>query len=49
MSVKIGQASYDENGGIVGAQKGDQTGKEVKTGYWYSNSWTFILRPKNKI
>ena len=27
---KIGQATQDENGGVVGGKPGDQTGNEVK-------------------
>ena len=34
---KIGQATQDENGGVVGGKPGDQTGNEVKiTDYSFS-------------
>lgn len=45
MSVKIGHASGNENGGITGGQAGDQTKTEVCTRAWYNRGWTLVLRP----
>ena len=45
MSVKIGHATYDENGKASGGSAGDQTGKEVTTRGWYNGSWHTVLRP----
>lgn len=45
MSVKIGHASGNENGGITGGQAGDQTKKEVCIRSWYDRGWTLVLRP----
>lgn len=47
MAVKIGHASIDENGKIVGGKAGDQTAKEICTRNWYSGGWTVLLRPKS--
>ena len=33
--IKCGWASIDENGKAHGGKAGDQTGREVKVGYWY--------------
>lgn len=41
--IRIGHASIDENGKIVGSTKGDQTGKEVCTRGWYSSPWNVYL------
>jgi len=40
-------ANSDERGGIVGRQKGDQTGREiwVKRYYMYRKGWSCVLRP----
>lgn len=46
MSVICGWASQSENGTANG-KKGDQTGKEVKTGYYYNFGQTGIIRMKN--
>lgn len=43
MTVKIGHASIDENGKIVGKLKGDQTKKEIFTRNWYNGSWNVYL------
>lgn len=48
MSVKCGWASLDENRNTHGGVAGDQTGKEVKTGYWYNFGQNVILRPVKK-
>lgn len=45
MAVKIGHASKDEKGKIVGGLAGDQTGKEVCIRNWYNGSWKFVARP----
>ena len=47
MSVLIGHAGGDENGGAHGGQTGDQTGREVYILNWYSGGWNIVLRPKN--
>ena len=44
----IGHASIDENRKIKGGKAGDQTGKEVCTRSWYSNSWHTLIRAKDK-
>ena len=46
MSVLIGHASGDENGGARGGMAGDQTGREVCTRSWYRGGWNVVLRPK---
>lgn len=53
-SVKVGQATSDENGNIRGGKAGDQTGSEVSTGKWsYSsksgayNNWKYVIRAKD--
>lgn len=48
MYVKCGWASIDERGRASGGQKGDQTGKEVKTGNWYWFGQTCVIRPKSR-
>lgn len=47
MSIQIGHAVMDENGGIDGAIAGDQTGKEIATRSWYKRSggWGVYLEP----
>lgn len=45
MSILIGHASIDESGRAGNGQAGDQTGKEVYIGYWYSGNWNIVLRP----
>lgn len=45
MSILIGHASIDERGMSNSGQAGDQTGKEVYIGYWYSGNWNLVLRP----
>lgn len=44
---KFGGAHIDENGGITGKQKGDQTGSEVSivNAYVYSSGWDYVLVP----
>ncbi|MEG1525672.1 MAG: SH3 domain-containing protein [Clostridia bacterium] len=44
MTVKIGHAVQDENGGIDGAIAGDQTGKEIATRNWYNRSGGWGVR-----
>lgn len=50
MSVLIGSARSNENGGINGGAAGDQTGGEVSTQAWYlhSKGWV-VLRAKDTI
>lgn len=47
MTVKIGSARSNENGGINGGKAGDQTGGEVSTQNWYlhKKGWV-VIRPK---
>ncbi|MCM1226428.1 MAG: NlpC/P60 family protein [Clostridium sp.] len=42
------KASQNENGGIIGGQSGDQTGKEVRVGNWYNGGWICALRYTGK-
>lgn len=37
-------ARRDERGGIVGARKGDQDGKEIRVDNYYNYPWTHVLR-----
>ncbi|WP_276882125.1 SH3 domain-containing protein [Anaerococcus tetradius] len=37
-------AKIDEYGDIVGANTGDQTGREICTGWYYNYPWTCVLR-----
>lgn len=48
MSVRVGSARSNENGGINGGAAGDQTGGEVATQAWYlhSKGWV-VLRAKD--
>ena len=46
MSIKIGHAAGDENGGASGGKAGDQTGRECRIQDWYAGNWNVILRPK---
>lgn len=48
MGTLCGWASIDENGKATGGQKGDQTGREVKTGSWYNFGQTVVLRFKDR-
>lgn len=48
MSIKIGQASADENRRASGGAAGDQTGGEVCIREWYSSPWDAVLRPKSR-
>lgn len=48
MGTLCGWASIDENGKATGGQKGDQTGREVRTGNWYSFGQTVVLRFKDR-
>lgn len=43
MAVKIGHASIDEKGKIVGGKIGDQTRKEICIRDWYSKPWNVYL------
>lgn len=43
MAIKIGHASIDENGKIIGGKVGDQTGKEICIRDWYSKPWNVYL------
>lgn len=40
----IVHASIDENGTIVGAMKGDQTGREICIRSYYNKPWTAVFR-----
>ena len=42
---QIVEASIDERGGIAGATKGDQTGKEIHIRSVYNYPWTHVLTP----
>ena len=44
--IKCGWASQDERGKASGGKAGDQTGKEVKVGYWYNFGQNCIIRFK---
>lgn len=48
MTIKIGHASIDENGKIVGGKVGDQTGKEICVRNWYSKPWNVYLECTDK-
>lgn len=43
-SYNIVQASIDENGGIVGASPGDQTGNEISIRPYYNMGWDYHFR-----
>lgn len=43
MAVRIGHASIDENGRVVGGRIGDQTQKEICVRNWYSKPWNVYL------
>lgn len=43
----IGEARCNENGQLYGGKPGDQTGKEVGMGNWYSGGWLYVFRPKD--
>lgn len=45
--MRIGHASIDEHGKILGGNAGDQTGKEVCIRSYYSRNWTYVLRCKD--
>ena len=47
MAIRIGHASIDENGKIVGGFAGDQNGKEVCIRNWYQGGWEFLARAKD--
>ena len=46
--IKCGWASIDENHHARGGKAGDQTGKEVKVGYWYDFGQNRVIRFKNR-
>jgi hypothetical protein len=48
MSIKCVWASIDENGHGRNGKAGDQTGKEVKVGYWYNFGQNYVLRFKDR-
>lgn len=48
MAIKCGWASQDERGKASGGKAGDQTGKEVKIGYWYDFGQNVVLRFKDR-
>ena len=48
MGTLCGWASIDDNGKTTGGQKGDQTGREVRTGSWYNFGQTVVLRFKDR-
>ena len=45
-SVIIGQACCNEFGKLSGGKPGDQTGREVCMGKWYSGGWLYMFRHK---
>lgn len=47
MSVRIGQASLGESG-ARDQQAGNQNGRELNFSSWYSGSWLFVLRYKDR-
>ena len=52
MAVKIGHAVMDEDGGILGINEGDNTGKEVAFSTWYAKNkkgvgWSFYIEAKS--
>ena len=47
MSLRCGWAGSDENGNASGGQLGDQTGKEVRVGKYYSFGQSIIYRFKD--
>lgn len=48
MSTLCGWASINENGKATGGRKGDQTGREVRTGSWYGFGQNVVLRFKDR-
>lgn len=48
MAIKCGWASQDERGKASGGKAGDQTGREVKVGNWYSFGQNVVLRFKDR-
>ena len=48
MAVKCAWASIDERGRASGGRAGDQTGSEVKVGYWYKFGQTAVYRWKDR-
>ena len=48
MAIRIGHAVMDENRKAARGRAGDQTGKEVCIGNYYSSGWEFLLRCKDK-
>jgi hypothetical protein len=47
MAIRIGHASIDENGKIVGGIVGDQSTKEICFRSWYSKPWNVYLECKD--
>ncbi len=43
----IGEARCNEKGTLSGGKPGDQTGKEVGMGNWYSGGWLYMFRAKD--
>ena len=43
----IGEARCNEKGTLSGGKAGDQTGKEVGMGSWYSGGWLYMFRAKD--
>jgi len=48
MTIKCGWASIDERGKASGGKAGNQTGKELKIGYWYNFGQDVVIRPKSR-
>lgn len=48
MAVLCGWASADERGRASGGKAGDQTGREVRVGYWYSFGQSVVLRANDR-
>lgn len=47
MAIRIGHASIDENGKIIGGKVGDQSTKEICFRSWYSKPWNVYLECKD--
>lgn len=48
MSINCTWASIDERGRVSGGRAGDQTGREVKNGYWYYFGQNAVIRFKSR-
>lgn len=48
VTTTVGEARCNEFGKLSGGKPGDQTGKEVGMGAWYSGGWIYMFRAKDK-